>query len=305
MDRTPEDIFKEKIELLEKAETSMNSEVIKLQRAMYDLIIDEYLPQFDTKDGVVLNTDKNNRLINSIDNIFDKLQKNMQRDVLGVFVKSILESANLSAEYYEALGFKKTVVSDLLKNKVKLEERLGITPTGRLKKDGYLFRLGQTTQVRDELKTYVLNGLINSDTSFLDFQLGFRNLVIGNKRQKGLATTGRLQRYFDQFAYDAFNSVDAATNKQLATNLGLNHLLYGGSLIDTSRRFCEKRAGRAFTIAETKKWKNDPDLIDKKTKNTYRPLIERGRYRCRHWIRYITETVYLSYEKRGLTGLAA
>ena len=293
MAKTADQIFAEKIAFLLNAEASLDKSVVDIQRRLFELIASEYLPLFEVVDGVVIDSLKNDALINNIDNYFDKLQKALHKDVLGVFASSLIQGSEMSAAYYVNLGFKKTVVNKLLKDKVRLEKRLGITSTGKLRKNGYLFRLGQATQVREQLKNYVLNSL-TGDVSFLDFQLGFRNLVIGNRKQKGLATTGSLQRYFDQYAYDAFNDLDAVANKQLATNLGLEHFIYEGSIIDTTRPFCRKRAGKAYTVKETKKWKNDPDLIDKKTKDSYRPLVERGRYRCRHFIKYITRELYIA-----------
>ena len=293
MPKSAEDIFREKIDFLIKAEKRLDQAVIEHQRRLYELIITEYLPRFVVVDGVIIDSPQNNALIGELDALFNKLEKAMYRDVLGVFTADLLKSAEKSAEYYEALGFKKTVLSNLLKDKIRLEERLGITPLGTLRKDGYLYKLGQTAQVRQELLSYVLSNLTGG-TKFTDFQLGFRNLVIGNKRVKGLATAGSLQRYFDQFAYDTFNQMDSVVNSQIASNLNLKHFIYEGSLIETSRKFCEKRAGKVFTIAETKTWKDDPDLVDKKTKDSYRPLIDRGRYRCRHFIKYITEELYNS-----------
>ena len=183
----------------------------------------------------------------------------------------------------------------MLKDKVRLEAKLGITSTGKVKKGGYIDTLGKTAQVKQQLARYVVSNL-TGDTSFLDFQLGMRNLVIGNKRVKGLATNGALEKYFDQYAYDTYNITDATANKQLASNLNLEHFIYQGSVIDTTRKFCRKRAGKAFKVSDTKEWKNDPDLIDKKTKDEYRPLIDRGRYRCRHRIRYVTETIYNQFK---------
>lgn len=290
--RTADEIFRDKMAFLLGAEKTMDKAVVEYQKSLFELLVTEYLPLFElTADGLIADSTANIALISSIDKYFDKLEKNLQRDVLAGFATNLLESAAMSGEYYVALGFKKTVVNNLLKNKVNLEKKIGITPTGRFRKDGYLYRLGKTAQAREDLKNYVLRNL-TGDTAFLDFQLGFRNLVIGNKRVKGVPTTGSLQRYFDQYAYDAFNQTDATTNRQLATNLQLEHFIYEGSLIKTSRKFCIKRAGKPFTVKETKKWKDDPDLIDKKTKDTYRPLIDRGRYRCRHFIKYITEELY-------------
>ena len=289
---TPNEIFKRKIAHLLNAEKSLDRKVRTFQNKMYRLIASEFMPKFALdKDGNIINSLANNRLINRLDNYFDRLENIMFRDVLSPFFKSILKGVSLSAEYYTALGFNKTVILEIVKNKIRLEEKLGITPKGRLRKNGYLYQLGKTQQVRQTLKNYVINSL-NGGTSFLNFQLGFRNLVIGNRRQKGLATTGVLQRYFDQFAYDSFNQVDAVANRQFASSLNLKHFIYEGSVIDTTRAFCKKRAGKVFTVEDTKTWKNDPTLIDKKTKEAYNPLIERGRYRCRHFIKYITESLY-------------
>lgn len=291
MPKTANDIFIEKVAHLTAAEKRLDKAVIVHQKKLYELILSEYLPRFELKDGVVIDSPANDALIGEIDKLFAKLEKAIYRDVIGIFAADLLKGAELSAEYYVALGFEKGVVSKLLRDKVRLEQRIGITSTGRLKKDGYLYKLGQTAQVRQELLGYVLKNL-TGDTSFLDFQLGFRDLVVGNRRKKGLAVNGRLQRYFDQYAYDTFNQIDSVANKQLAVNLQLEHFIYEGSLIDTSRKFCEKRAGKAFKVSETKKWKDDPDLIDKKTKDNYRALIDRGRYRCRHFIKYITKELY-------------
>lgn len=285
-------IFAKKIKELLDAEKRTSKAVKKLQQELFNLIASEYTPLFKLgKDGRVLNNKFNAALLAKIDDIFDSLGSAMTKDVLSVFVNGLFGSIVTSAEYYEALGLGEKVAKSALSVKSVLETKLGIKPSGALKKDGYIYKLGRTESVRQRLKTYVLTSL-TGDVAFTDFQLGFRNLVIGNRRVKSLPTTGVLERYFDQFAYDAFNQVDASANIQFAEELSLTHFQYTGSLIATSRRFCEKRAGKVFTVAETANWKNDPDLIDKKTKDSYSPLVERGRYRCRHFLKFITFELY-------------
>ena len=292
MPKTPDQIFKDKISLLLKAEKRMDAQAVSYQSKLFDLLVEEYLPLFDVKDGIVLDSSKNLSLINSLDVYFTKLSSALNNDILGGFAANLLKSASMSGQYYEQLGFNKTVVKSVLKNKFALETRLGIQPSGKLKKSGYLYKLGQTEEVRNKLANYVINNL-TGDTGFLDFQLGFRNLVKGNRRVKGLSTKGALQQYFDQYAYDSFNELDAVANKQLATQFNLKHFIYEGSIIDTTRAFCLDKAGKAFSVEEAEKnWPNDPNLIDKKTKASYKPLVERGRRRCRHFIKYITESTY-------------
>jgi len=291
MPKTPDEIFAEKIKYLLAEEKKLDKAVKALEKALFEIITSEYLPKFKLKNGFVTDTSYNIGLINQIDSLFARIQKAVETDILKPFATTLLESANMSVEYYVGLGFRKTVVLELLKNKVALEKRIGIQPNGQLKRNGYLYRLGQSNEVRQKLQNYVMNS-ITGDVDFIDFQKGFRDLVIGNKRLKALNVDGALVKYYDQYAYDTYNAMDSVVNKQLATGLNLKHFIYQGSLIETSRGFCKKRAGKAFTIEETKTWKDDPDLIDKKTKNAYNPLIDRGRYRCRHFIKYITEETY-------------
>lgn len=288
MAKTANEIFLEKIAFMLKAEETMDASVKIIQRKLYTNILQEFMPKFKLIGGFIANTASNLTLLRQLDIIFDGVFKALNQDVLGTFASSLLKSTSMSAEYFVAIGFKKTVVDKILKDKVFLEKRLGISGNGSLRTDGYLYQLGKTDQVRQELKNYALRNL-TGDVSYLDFQKGFKELVVG---QPG--TNGSLQRYFDQYAYDTFNEFDEVANGQIAIELQLKHFVYEGSTIATSRKFCIERAGKAYTIEETKDWKNDANLIDKKTKESYSPLIERGRYRCRHFIKYITETVYKS-----------
>tara|TARA_R110000787_G_scaffold97665_4_gene201311 strand:+ start:10449 stop:11324 length:876 start_codon:yes stop_codon:yes gene_type:complete len=281
-------IFNDKIEFLLKAEAELKIAVGTFEQRVYNLLTKEYLTLFETSDGIILNSSKNNSLLLSLDRYFNRLEKALTRDILGPFARDLIKSVELSALYYEKLGFKKSIISNLLKDKVRLEQRLGITPTGRLKKEGYLYKLGKTEEVRKKLKDYILSNL-TGDTGYKDFVNGFEELVISSKKLKG--TTSILEKYFDQYAYDSFTQMDAVANKQIAYELSLQHFIYAGSLIRTSRDFCAKRAGKAFSIKETKKWKDDPTLIGKGKAN-YRPLIDRGRYRCRHYIKYISKELY-------------
>jgi hypothetical protein len=100
---------------------------------------------------------------------------------------------------------------------------------------------------------------------------------------------GTFQRYFRQYAYDTYNQAHEIVNTAISEDLGLTHFVYQGSIIDTTRDFCRKKVGKVFTVAEAQKWRNDPDLIDKKTAATYNPLLERGRYNCRHFLQYISD----------------
>ena len=177
-----DDIHKRKVAFIEKAIKTLGREVAKTQAAFLDLLLKEYLPQFETKDGVIVSSARNDQLMVKLERMFDRLEKALLKDVLSGFARNMITSAELSASYYVAMGFEETVVAGILKNKVSIERKLGFTPTGRLKKDWYLYNLGRTDVARQRIRDFVLSG-ISGNQDFLDFQLGLRNIVIGNRRE--------------------------------------------------------------------------------------------------------------------------
>jgi hypothetical protein len=152
---------------------------------------------------------------------------------------------------------------------------------------GYLDSLAKTQSVKLTLKNYVINS-IASGKGYQKFVTGLKKLVVGTKD-----TEGSLQKYYRQYAYDKFNQTHEVSNSFAAAEIGLDYFIYQGSVIDSTRAFCEKRAGKVYKISDTSTWAEDSDLVDKKTKATYNPLIERGRYNCRHFINYISRDLAL------------
>jgi hypothetical protein len=116
-----------------------------------------------------------------------------------------------------------------------------------------------------------------------DLTRGLREKVVGNPD-----VDGELVRYFRQYSYDTFNQVHEVKNRQFADALDLQWFIYAGSVIPNTRAFCRKKAGKVFNIREAQTWRNDPDLIGKGRPEPYDPLIDRGRWNCRHFIKYIS-----------------
>jgi len=277
-------VFNEKQEFVAKSIRGMQKDVQGLQHKLTELILSEYAPLFEVEKGILLDSPANYNLLGKMDKVFNTFQANFQNDVLSSYANNVAKTAVMNGNYYTAMGFQESVIKGIAKNKFNLQEKLGITPKGFLKKDGYLYQLGQTPEVRSQLRNYVVQNIANQ-TPYNQYLKGFENLINGST-----GTNGALEKYYDQYAYDTFNQVDASVNKQYAENLDLHHFLYAGSIIETSRDFCIKRAGKVFTTD----WKNDSTLPVSKNwpKETYKPLIERGRWRCRHFIKYISLELY-------------
>ena len=277
---TIDQLFKRKEDYVTSKLDQLSKNVSQMQKSLLELIFNDYIGRFDTKNGQVIMNAKNMRLIRKLDDVFDAFDKTIARGVNTRFGEDMLGVTAYDADYYKGLDIKATTVDSIARNLGVIEQSIGIVG-GEIIEGSYLDNLTRMPEVREELKNYVRNSVANSK-GYQDYLKGFKNLIVGNKE-----IDGSLERYYKQYAYDTFNQVDAAIDKHFADNLDLKYFIYAGSLIQSSRRFCIKRAGKVFHVDETKTWKDDPDLIGK-DRESYNPLIERGRYNCRHKIRYIT-----------------
>lgn len=202
---------------------------------------------------------------------------------LRVFAEELLSVGGLTADYYRNTMRAEATAASIENSLNLLRASLGITTGGGLVPGGYLDRLGKTEGARAVLREYVVQSIV-SGRDLQTFQTGFRQLVMG-----GTDTEGALRSWWRQYAYDAYNQAQETVNVNMAAELNLNYFIYQGSIIKTSRQFCIERAGKVFSRQEALTWKNDPDLIDQKTKASYNPFIERGRYNCRHFLTWISD----------------
>lgn len=256
-----------------------------LQKEFLSLFLEKIVLKLKEVNGVVVMNKANLQVIAQMDQFFTQFRSLFFDSELKFLAADLLQAADLSREYFEATGFSKKKLDQITAAVTDVENAIGVSGK-TLIKGGYLDRLAKTDLLKHELYGIVTNALA-SNLSLSDFTKAMRLRIVGNKDADGF-----LQAYYRTYVYDSFNKVHEVSNKAFADGLGLKHFIYTGSLIATSRDFCDKRAGKAFSVEETKKWKDDADLIDKKTKATYNPLVERGRYNCRHFIKYISEDLF-------------
>ena len=267
-------------ELLE----TLDLRVQGMQRGLTRRFLEEVLEMFDFDGGRLKKTTKNIASLRKLERLFDKFERDIIQNELALFAAELLEVGGLTVEYYEATN--PAAKAAAIRNSLGLLRAvIGIEETGALVAGGYLERLGKTVDARERLRQYVVQSIVTK-RSLNEFQRGFRDLVEGRPDVDGV-----LQAYWRQHAYDTYNQAQEVVNLSMADELELQHFIYQGSIIPTSRAFCVKKAGKVFTRSEALKWKNDPDLIDKKTAASYNPFIERGRYNCRHWLNWISREV--------------
>lgn len=263
---------------------ALDKRVQTMQKGLMRRLLEAMLEMFETEGTSLKKSAKNIQAVRKLERLFGKFEQEIIRDELALFAAELLEVGGLTIEYYQATN-PATKAAAVKKSMDLLRAVIGIDADDGLLEGGYLDRLGKTAEVRESLRQYVVQSIVGK-RSLSQFQSGLRSLVEGNAE-----TDGAMQRHWRQYAYDTFNQAHEVVNSSMADELQLEHFIYQGSVIPNTRAFCRKKAGKVFTRTEALKWKNDPDLIDKKTAATYNPFLERGRYNCRHWLNWISKDV--------------
>lgn len=284
--------FRKKETFINSKLKAFESDILKLQNKLWNLISLDYIPDFNISKGGDLLRNNVSRAI-ALDKIFDQFDREFQRSVLNRFANDLLRLVNFSSRQFKQ-DFKSSTIDQISKQTGFINQSIGISKKGDLIKGGYLDRLATAPEVRDRLKNFVINQA-NVKTSLKDFQKGFKDLVVGN-RARGIK--GDLIKYHSQFSFDTFSSISQASDNFYADQLDLNFFIYEGTLIKTSRCFCIKRKGMVFHRSDLPNWRRDSQLLG--DPNTYNALIERGRWRCRHLYRWISDELakQMGYSKK-------
>lgn len=260
---------------------ALDRDAAALQRRLLEQLLSDFVPQLDTLRGVLVFNNTNLLRLAQLDRLLDDFGRALLTPRIREFGAELLTLATESGAYFEAMGLATTRTAALTEAVTTIRTMIGMDAAGNLTTNGYLYRLGKTEEMRGTLRDYVTRSLAGK-TPLRQYTQGLSEIVKGNSD-----TDGALQRYLRQNAYDTYNQTQEAANRLIADELKLQYFMYEGSVIDTTRDFCRKRAGKVFSVAEAATWKNDADLLG--DPNTYNALIERGRWNCRHMIRYIPE----------------
>jgi len=282
-----EDIWKRKDDYIASRLDALNRGVKRSQDDLLKMLISDYIGEFSLDEAGNLKPNvRNMRQAIKLDRLFDALDEKTLRKLNTRFGEDMLRLTPISGKYYTAMGEPAEVVKSIADKVGFIEQGIGLKD-GKIIKGSYLDTITKMPEARQAMKDYVVQSVSNKK-GFKEYLKGMKEIVVGTAKRDGV-----MERYYKQFAYDTFNQTDAAINKHYADSLDLTWFVYTGSLIDTSRAFCRKRAGKTFNTQETEKWKCDSTLIGKpkgkRCDDKYNPLIERGRWNCRHTIRYITE----------------
>lgn len=287
-----DEIFNQKKSFIEKATNSLDKTFTSLSEALLKTIIEKFADQLDRDGDTIKNTSKNIQLIAAIEKFYNEFALNN----IPILASQIINNTNRISQYN--VDYFSEFDSDKRKYKATTEkiqkiiqDRLGVTrgtegAKVQLKPGGYMDSLLQDNTVKNQIKDLAYREVLK-EVGFQDFKRGLENFIVGDEER-----LGGFRQFYRNFAYDIFVQVDRTEATMFANNLALEFFIYEGSLIETSRAFCKKRAGKVFSTEEAQQWVNDAwikDALDKGKIASYDPVQDMGLWGCRHSPRFISK----------------
>jgi len=314
------DILLRKQAFIDAERNRLEQSVVKLQSRLLDDIITEIMPALDVRNGVILDTKNNYRLLADLDRIYKDFTK-ITADVVTENMSGAIGGIVDFGKRYFAISFVDLpvrfdkVISSAASN---MNLRIGLDG-GRMIRGGFLESLVKDTSLLTEVKNYVARSITGQiDTK--DFIRGLKDMLQGVPKtivkdgKRIITQTGALEKLYQRYAYDLYQQYDAAYNKALADEFDMNYFMYQGGLIEDSRDFCVAHNAKVWSREEADTWKNwrpvdgqYPEGYKVKQKDIYKhpgymdyegynPFIDRGGYRCRHGLGWISDE--LAYRLR-------
>lgn len=263
-----------------------------IERKLFEELAKGLVEVLDRGDGRI--SDRRGSV--SINRLVDQLFRAIERGELKLFYQQAIKDLSAILEngalYNKELKPMKPSNFLSVKRSVNrtMRRRIGIdVDTGRVQQDGKLASIFNTDAARKSLKE-ILSNAVGSGKPMKVVMKELEAQVVTFKN-----TPGVLASHFSRFVLDTYNQFDRATSDAYAVKLDLKDFIYQGGLVEDSRDFCIEHDGKVFTRQEAEtKWPRDPKLprTTKERKTgvliDYIPLVDMGRWHCRHRPRYIS-----------------
>lgn len=291
---TEKEILEQIERLLNKETDDLRSSVRKVERLLYDaanVSINTLDIGFDAQGRTILtNTAANMRKATAVSKTmteaFNKVKPSLFKRIFQTFTRIL----SLTGLLKVAQG---NPVDDLI-NKSAAEIlflRYGFDQrTGEIRRGSYFDSILDINPVVNKTLNDMFKSM-QSGQSLNDFRKLFAQNFLTN------TTGGYLTQYFDRWTQDIYMQVNATANLQYAIELGQDHAIYAGTAKDNTRCFCKERMNNIYTKEEMLGW-NRLSWAGKIQGGNV--LIDRGGYRCRHILNWMSkEAAEITAQRRG------
>lgn len=238
---TLEQIIQSKIANLEDVPDTFIDLVNKQNEGLFKELL-KLLGELDTADGIVLQTDKNVRIITQVnERMRQVLFEGEYVEGLKTFVSSFSEQAGLIDSILSKQGFEideKSIYKSLLQQSQKSTLLL-------LDEDAIGKALAEPLQ--NNLLTSVYNG-----GKYSDMIQSMKDFILGNDELDPKLTT-----YVKRYARDTISTFDRTYTQLVSENAGVEYYAYSGGTLKDSRDFCLERVGNVYTKDEIISWADE------------------------------------------------
>ncbi len=284
------ELAKAREDFILKKEAQLGRSLSVLEKTLLDNILADFVKLFQDDKGILKYQGSMLTVNRALDEIFNKFYQNEYLHVVQNMVTDLASISLLNSKYYglftsgkDQTTAIKAQVDEAMKN------RIGLTNDNKLVAGGFLDSFVKDDTLRDYLKKYTFKA-VTGGAAYKNFIKGLGVIVRGAPNQDSM-----LAKHFKTFAFDTYSQYDASTGNQWRQKLNLRAALYSGGLIEASRDFCIEKNDKVFTIEEMEAWKDDPKLLRTKEEREvgytigYIGYIDRGRWRCRHQVNWISK----------------
>jgi hypothetical protein len=264
----------------QRAHSSLMRVVKTLQRQAYVSLLEWLISaDFETEAGNLKSTSKNIYKVRGVFTIFERFSKAFRKAVFGEIQKQTSQIATANQAYFEGMVNVPSTVQDLAREAVLL--RLGYKD-GALLPGSYFEKLFNQTETAQRVAGLV-NQAIQAKMPLKDFRAAFKPVFVGSVGKPGM-----LERHYKTFTFDLYQRVDRTINLEYADRLKFNYAVYSGTLIETSRPFCQARNNKVFSREEIEGWR---DLEFDGKPPVYNPFVDLGGFSCRHHLNFISDEI--------------
>ena len=248
------------------------------QAALFERLID-WTNKIETDGRQIKFTARNLGKVGQVLKIVDSFFKSFQKTVMGFIRRAFGQTLELNKGYFAEMNPARSVEDEA--RRVTLLRWGFDVDKNEMLPGGYFQKLFSSQAIAQRIAEQV-NRAMAMKMPLGEFRKLFRSVLVGKPG------SGMLERYFNTNTFDLFQRLDRSVQNIYAERLGLNYAVYSGTVMDTTRPFCEARVNKVFSRKQIAGW---ADLQFAGKPKMYDPFMDCGGFNCRHHLSWVSDEV--------------
>ena len=236
---TLNELLQAKVDRLETVPDAFLTSMQKVQKELFASVLEILSTLNVDANGFLEITVENVDKVAMIDvRLREALELSEYTEVVTDFAKEFNTQIVFNDEYFGAAlkGFERSEIGEKI---VKMAQKNAVELLVKMSPDAYYI-----LPIKQAIENAVINGARWRDT--LDV---IQTIAVGNDEVEG-----KIMHYSKQIAHDSFAVADRSYSSAAAEQVGADWFKWSGSVIKTTRPFCEERHNKFFCKKEFEMW---------------------------------------------------